>query len=288
MLVSLGLIAAPGPAAADKSAPPAVMLAGQWRPGLPLDAYWVSEKYDGVRGFWDGRRLLSRGGTTIAAPAWFTAGWPSEPLDGELWAGHGRFEVAASTVGRDPPEDGAWRGMRFMVFDLPGRPGPFDERLPALQDVVQRIARPWVVAVEQRKVASAAALALLLDRTVKNGGEGLVLHRGGSLYRGGRGDDLLKLKPYDDAEATVVGHLDGHGKYAGLMGALVVRTAEGRTFRLGSGFTDDDRRHPPAVGSVVTYRFRGTNSGGLPRFATFMRVRGDAALQGLPASSPGS
>ncbi|MDB5818618.1 MAG: ligase [Rhizobacter sp.] len=255
------------------------MLAEHWRAGLALDAYWVSEKFDGVRGYWDGHRLLSRGGVTIAAPAWFTAGWPDEPLDGELWAGHGRFEQASSTVGRDPPDDVAWRGMRFMVFDVPGRPGTFDERLPLLRDVVRRIDHLWVQAVEQRKLTSPAALGALLARTVDAGGEGLVLHRGASLYRGGRSDDLLKLKPFDDAEATVIGLVAGRGKYVGMMGALLLRTPDGTTFRLGSGFSDENRHHPPPLGSIVTYRYRGTHSGGIPRFASYMRLRSDASLQ---------
>lgn len=98
---------------------PALMLAAVYRPGVPLADYWVSEKYDGVRGYWDGRQLLTRGGEVIAAPAWFTQGWPAEPMDGELWAGRGRFAQAASTVRRQVPDDEAWRAMRFMVFDLP-------------------------------------------------------------------------------------------------------------------------------------------------------------------------
>ena len=254
---------------------PALLLAQVYRPGLPLQDYWVSEKYDGVRGFWDGRTLRTRGGETVQAPAWFTAGWPEVPMDGELWAGRGRFSHAQSTTRQQQPGDVAWRQIRFMVFDLPGDKGTFDQRLPALNALVESLGQPWVQAVPQRRVANDAALQALLHRTVRAGGEGLMLHRGVSLYRAGRSDDLIKVKTHEDTEARVVAHLPGKGRHAGRLGALLVETPSGQRFRLGAGFSDADRERPPPVGSWVTYRFRGTHDGGLPRFASFVRARAD-------------
>ena len=254
---------------------PALLLAQVYRPGLPLQDYWVSEKYDGVRGFWDGRTLRTRGGETVQAPAWFTAGWPEVPMDGELWAGRGRFSHAQSTTRQQQPGDVAWRQMRFMVFDLPGDKGTFDQRLPALNALVESLGQPWVQAVPQRRVANDAALQALLHRTVRAGGEGLMLHRGASLYRAGRSDDLIKLKTHEDTEARVIAYLPGKGRHAGRLGALLVEMPSGQRFRLGAGFSDADRERPPPVGSWVTYRFRGTHDGGLPRFASFVRERED-------------
>lgn len=272
--LALGTHAWAGPA--DQA--PALLLAQPWQAGTDLADWWVSEKYDGVRGFWDGSALRTRGGERIAAPLWFTAGWPATPLDGELWAGRGGFEQAQSTVARQSPDDAAWRRLRYMVFDLPAHPGTFDERLPALRATVAAIDQPWVVAVPQQRVASAARLQALLREVVAGGGEGLMLHRGSSPYRAGRGDALRKLKPHDDAEARVIAHLPGRGRHAGRLGALWVQTPEGRRFALGSGFTDAQRADPPPVGSWVTYRHRGVHPGsGLPRFASFLRVRADEA-----------
>lgn len=272
-------LATPAAWAADA---PALLLANVYRPGMPLADYWVSEKYDGVRGYWDGHTLRTRGGETVAAPAWFTAGWPTTPMDGELWAGRGRFAHAQSTTRQQQPDDAAWRQMRFMVFDLPAHGGVFDERLRALKALVASIQQDWVQAVPQQRVATDAALQALLQRTVRAGGEGLMLHKGSSLYRSGRSDDLIKLKTHDDAEALVVGHLPGKGKHAGRLGALLVEMPTGQRFRLGAGLSDADRANPPPIGSWVTYRFRGTHEGGLPRFASFVRVRLDmppASLQ---------
>lgn len=258
-----------------------VMLANSYHPGIDLAAYWVSEKYDGLRAYWDGGRLLTRGGEIIHAPAWFVAGWPTVPLDGELWAGRGRFAEAVSTARTQQPDDAAWRNMHFMAFDLPAHGGTFDQRLPALEKLVATLNKPWVLAVPQEKVKSHAELRQRLQAIVRAGGEGLMLHRGASSYRAERNDDLLKLKLHDDAEAKVLAHLPGKGKHAGRLGALLVQTPGGIRFRLGSGFTDAEREAPPRIGSWVTYRYRGFNDSGIPRFATFLRVREDIAISDM-------
>ena len=271
-LAPLAALTTPQAWAADA---PALLLANVYRPGMRLADYWVSEKYDGVRGYWDGHTLRTRGGETVAAPAWFTANWPNTPMDGELWAGRGRFSHAQSTVRQQQPDDADWREMHFMVFDLPAHGGTFDQRLPALNQLVESLDQPWVQAVPQQRVASDAALQKLLLRTVRAGGEGLMLHRGASMYRAGRSDDLIKVKTHEDTEAKVVAHLPGQGRHAGRLGALVVEMPSGQRFRLGAGLTDAERDHPPPVGSWVTYRFRGTHDSGVPRFASFVRVRDD-------------
>lgn len=264
------------------SGAPALMLAKVYRHGVDLADYWISEKYDGVRGYWDGQQLFTRGGERVQAPAWFTAGWPSTPLDGELWAGRGQFAKASSTVRQQVPDDAAWRGMRFMVFDMPAQGGPFTERVTALNAAVAHIGQAWVVAVVQTRATTHTALMAQMHRVVKAGGEGLVLHRGASLYTAARNDDLLKVKPHEDAEARVLGHQAGRGKYTGLLGALQVESvasgnaaAPGVRFKIGTGLSDAQRRDPPPVGSVVTYRFRGLTDAGVPRFASFVRVAAD-------------
>lgn len=277
LLALFGLLAPAPPLWAAEAAPP-LMLAKVYHAGISLSDYWVSEKLDGVRGYWDGEKLLTRGGERIAAPAWFTAGWPSVPMDGELWAGRGQFSKAVSTVRQQTPNDDAWRTMRFMVFDLPAQGGPFSDRIQALNSLLTDLAVPWLQVVAQGKVASHAALQDRLRKTVKLGGEGLMLHRGESLYKAQRNDDLLKVKTHEDSEARVVAHVPGKGKHAGQLGALLVEMPAGddrpaQRFKLGTGFSDAERQDPPALGSLVTYRFRGLNDSGIPRFASFMRVR---------------
>lgn len=234
--------------------------------------YLVSEKYDGVRGHWDGSTLRYRSGRAVPVPAWFSACLPRTPLDGELWLGRGRFDELSGIVRKAKPVDAEWRQLRYMVFELPGAGGTFADRVQQLRELAAQTGWAQLVAVEQTPVADREALRRRLAATVAQGGEGLVLHLADAAYRPGRSDALLKLKPERDAEAVVVAHHAGTGRNAGLLGALELRAPDGRQFLVGTGFTDAQRRDPPPVGSVVTYRYRDLTSGGAPRFASFLRV----------------
>jgi DNA ligase-1 len=275
LLKSFAVAALPGVPAFAKPLAAAGLpmpLPGVYTGAVDPAPFLVSEKFDGVRGVWDGRVLRFRSGRSVPAPAWFTARLPAEPLDGELWLGRGRFDELSGTVRKAVPVEAEWRQLRYMVFELPQAEGAFEARARHLAAIVERSAWPQLVAVAQAPVADRAALQRRLDATVAQGGEGLVLHRAAAPYRTGRSDDMLKLKPELDTEATVVAHHAGHGKYEGMLGALEVRTPQGRQFLIGTGFRDEQRRDPPAVGSAVTYRYRDLTSTGLPRFASFLRV----------------
>jgi DNA ligase-1 len=258
---------------ASATAQPALMHARLWQLGHDPSAYWVSEKLDGVRAFWDGQTLRFRSGLVIAAPTWFTAALPLGALDGELWLGRGRFDELSGVVRRQTPVDADWRAVRYMVFDLPGGAGTFSERAQSIQKVITEVKQPWLQAVPQGRVVDAPGLQKLLRQIVEEGGEGLVLHRANALWSPGRSEALLKLKPKPDEEARVVAHLPGKGRNAGRLGALLLEMPDGQRFALGSGFTDAQRDTPPAVGTVVTYRYSDRTPKGIPRFATFWRVR---------------
>ncbi len=268
-------LAACMPLAGHAAPLPALMLANRYRPGTRLADYWVSEKMDGVRAYWDGRQFWSRAGARILAPAWFTANWPREPLDGELWAGRGHFDKAAALVRPQPAPDAAWREVRFMVFDLPARTGSFTERLGVLNGVLSNVDSPWVRPVAQTRVDSHAALAVRLRAVVRDGGEGLILHRGNAPYAAGHSDDLLKLKPYEDADARVVALLPGRGKASGSVVALIAETPAGKRFQLADGLDDFTLQRPPPVGSWISYRLAGMQADGTPRAPSFLRERPD-------------
>lgn len=250
---------------------PAVLLATDAPPEIDPAGYLVSEKYDGARALWDGTQLRFRSGRVVAAPAWFLAQLPARPMDGELWLGRGRFEALSGTVRKVVANDDEWRSLRYMVFELPGASGTYAERAAQIVRVVDAVAWPGLVAVEQRVVGDRAGLKARLDGVVQQGGEGLVLHRADAPYQTGRSDALLKLKPLDDAEAVVIAHVAGRGKYAGQLGALRVRTPAGATLSIGTGFNDAERAAPPPLGSTVTYTHRGFTRTGVPRFASFLR-----------------
>lgn len=269
------------PARADP--PPALLLAETYAAGVDVRDYLVSEKLDGVRAVWDGHTLRFRGGGRVPAPDGFTAGFPPVPLDGELWLGRGQFDALSGIVRKQVPLDAEWQRVSYRVFELPAAPGAFAERVEALRALVAAAGVPWLKAVEQTRIASHAELMHRLDAVVRAGGEGLMLHRADAPYVTGRSDALLKLKPWQDAEAAVVGHVPGKGKYVGMTGALELEMPNGKRFRLGSGLTDALRRDPPPLGARITYRYLHLTKNGVPRHPRYLRVRDDFGASGDPA-----
>ena len=248
-----------------------LLLAQEASPDVDPAGFLVSEKYDGVRAWWDGETLRFRSGLPIAAPGWFLAQLPALPLDGELWFGRGRFEALSGAVRRQQPNDEEWRQVRYMLFELPGAPGTFADRAERIHALVRQQRSHSLVAVVQAPLPDRAALRQRLRSVVVGGGEGLMLHRADAPYLMGRSPVLLKLKPLHDAEATVLAHLPGRGKHAGRLGALRVRNAEGVAFNIGTGFSDAERDNPPPPGTLISYTHRGHTDGGVPRFASYLR-----------------
>jgi DNA ligase-1 len=254
---------------------PAILLAEVYRNQVDVAQYLVSEKLDGVRAIWDGQTLRFRSGREVRAPEWFVAGLPKRPLDGELWMGRGTFERLSGIVRKEVPDDAEWRQVRYMIFELPGAPGTFAERAEQIRETVRQANVPWLGEIEQFRVVDRSSLQKRMREVAKAGGEGLMLHRADAPYVTGRSDTLLKMKPWEDAEAVVIGYVPGKGRHAGRMGALRVRADDGREFSLGTGFTDQQRLAPPPLGTTVTYRYHDLTNKGLPRFASFLRVRTD-------------
>jgi len=253
--------------------PSGVQLAMPWPPGRSPQGFWVSEKFDGVRAVWDGQVLRFRSGRLIAAPGWFLSALPRVALDGELWMGRGTFDRLSGVVRQTEPDDEAWRAVNYLVFDMPGHAAPFAERVAVAQSTLAQAQQPWLLPVAQREVKDARALQALLLDTVRQGGEGLMLHRSDALWQAGRTDALFKFTPENDEEGLVVGHQPGKGRLVGMTGALLVQMTSGQRFALGAGLSDALRRDPPPVGAWVTYRYRERTPAGLPRFASFVRVR---------------
>ncbi|MEN0065327.1 MAG: DNA ligase [Myxococcota bacterium] len=263
----------PAPSTAKAEGPP-LLLAQSWDPSVhDPTGWWMSEKLDGVRALWDGKRFVSRLGKEFLAPGWFTEALPDQPLDGELFGGRGQFQRTVGVVRRIDRGE-AWQELRFLVFDGPKLPGAFEERLEALQG----LANPWpehLSIVQHVRCESADALTAEMDRIERLGGEGLMLRKPGSAYVAGRSETLLKVKRFLEVEARVIAHVPGAGRHKGRMGALRVELPDGTPFKVGTGFTDAERAAPPPVGVWVTVRYQELTKAGVPRFPSFLRIRSD-------------
>ena len=156
---------------------------------------------------------------------------------------------------------------------MPDKNLPFSTRYKNYNELITSLNSPHISVVVQYSFTNNEQLTEYFDNITKQGGEGVMLHLASAKHSNGRSNALLKLKPYLDAEAVVIAYLPGKGKYQDMLGALRVKTPEGVIFSIGTGFNDDDRRSPPPIGSVVTYRYHGLTKNGLPRFASYLRVR---------------
>lgn len=248
---------------------PKLLLAKEWK-GQDITGWWLSEKLDGVRAYWDGKMFVSRNGNQFFSPKWFTEGFPNFPMDGELFVGRKQFDKAISTVKKLIPVDDQWKKIKYHIFDLPKAGGGFESRLSKMKQLDKH---PNIHLVQQTKVKNNEQIEKLLIKVSAAGAEGLMVREKGSMYVGKRSSTLLKLKIFHDAEAEVIDHQDGTGKYVGMMGALICKDLEsGVKFRVGTGFKDAQRKSPPPIGAIITYKYQEKTKKGMPRFPAFLRM----------------
>lgn len=239
------------------------------------EQYWLTEKYDGVRAYWDGHNLFTRQLNRIRAPAWFTAQFPAIPLDGELWIERGKFDLVSSIVRKRQAEDSQWQAVKYIVFDTPQSNKNYEQRQDELASTLSLANVSWLRHAKYLLIENQSQLQTIYKQIVNAGGEGVMLNTVKSDYHAGRSSRLLKLKPFEDDEGIVVDYIKGKGRLTGLIGSLIVKTRNGRLLRVGSGLDDDERRNPPEIGSIITFRYSGLTSQGNPRFPRFYRIRTD-------------
>ena len=254
-----------------------VMLLEQYH-DQPVQGWVMSEKLDGVRGYWDGKQLLSRQGYPLSAPDYFVKGFPPFAIDGELFSERGKFEEISATV---RAHQKGWHALKLHVFDVPNAEGHLLQRLETLKTYLRHHPTPYIEIIEQIPVKDKAHLNQFFNQIQQLGGEGVVVRNPNTTYITGRSAQILKLKTVQDEECRVIAHHKGKGKYADKLGAITCENQRGQ-FRIGSGFKDKDRENPPPINSLITYKYRGLTATGKPRFATYWRMRSD--IRELPAN----
>ena len=270
----------------EEGAGPPILLAQKWEPEVDLVGFWISEKLDGVRAYWDGKKFISRLGNPFFAPSWFVEGLPSFPLDGELWGGRKKFQRTVGIVKRQD-ENELWKELMYVVFDAPSHDAGFEERIAHATTVLATSSCRYVRVLEQERCVDLGHLKSELARVEAIGGEGLMMRKPGSRYEIGRSTTLYKVKTFHDDEALVVGYAPGQGKHKGRVGALILEMPNGTRFSAGTGLSDAERDAPPPLGSLVTYRYQELSDGGVPRFPSYVGVRMDARAP-LKALPPGT
>ncbi|MBZ7954571.1 DNA ligase [Campylobacter sp. W0018] len=245
-----------------------------------LHEYVMSEKLDGVRGIWDGKSLKTRKNQTITPPAFFMKNFPPFALDGELWINRNQFDLVSSLIRTTRSDANLWKKVSYNVFDVPKaceefnlNPCSLENRLQVLQKYLQKNPNPYIKIIPQIPIENEKHLNEFYENIVKNKGEGVVIRKNLNPYERGRSKQALKLKPYNDAECQVIGYTKGKGKFENQVGALICKTTDNKIIKIGSGLKDKDRKNPPSIGTIITYKFSGLTKNSLPRFPVFLRIR---------------
>jgi DNA ligase 1 len=273
--VGAALAATPVTPPRMKDTAPDILLANYWDESIDPTGMWISEKLDGVRAYWTGEVFLSRPGNVFHAPDWFTKGLPGAPMDGELWIGRGQFQKTNGYVKRHDQGD-HWREMKFVVFDLPKNPDPFEDRYRALQTYFNNRHCEFATYLTQVQCTSASDLKRRLQIAEAGGAEGLMLRAANSLYEIGRSNTLLKVVTDLRSEARVIGYKDGKGNRKGMVGSLNCILGDDVTFNVGSGLDHDMCKDPPAIGSIVSVKHKGWTEARKPRQPIYLGIRADA------------
>ncbi len=249
-----------------------VLLPMVYEGDIDITNWLMSEKLDGVRGYWDGKKLLSKNGRSFNPPKAFTKNFPDCAIEGELWGGRNTFEKTSSIVMRHEAHDG-WLDLKFAIFDVPEAGGGFEQRLNMAIQWFEKHPSEYAFVITQKTVKGKEHLKNELLRVEKLGGEGLIVRKPDSLYSSGRSADILKVKSYYDMEATVIGYIEGTGRNSGRLGSILVELPNGTQFKIGTGFTDKERNNPPPIGTIVTFKYYGFYKSGIPKFPSFLKIR---------------
>ena len=230
--------------------------------------WYMSEKLDGIRAYWNGKELLSKNGNKIYAPNWFTKDFPPFELDGELWTRRDDFESIQNIV-LDTNPSSKWEEITYNIFEVPNAKGNFEERLKKLEQWLVKNPNKNIKIIPQIKCKNQEHLEIYLKELLDKKAEGIILKNPNKDYFQGRSDDILKVKKFFDDEGLVIGHNYKNGKFKSLKLELKNKVI----FNLGGGFSNEQRLNPPKIGEIVTFKYYGFTKNQKPKFASFLRIR---------------
>ena len=239
-------------------------------------SFVYSEKLDGVRAFWDGKNLYSKGGKLLTPPSFFTQNFPPFAIEGELWSKRGDFENIVSIL-KSTKKKEKWRELKFYIFEVPNQQGGILKRLEVLEAYLASQPAPFISIIPQLQLNTLQALQDALSAITQAGGEGVVVREKDAPYYTGRNKKAMKLKLYEDRECKITSYVQGKGKFENLVGSIICLDGDVE-FKIGSGMSEDFRKNPPKVGTIITYKYFGLNKNKLPKFPVFLRIRSDESL----------
>lgn len=243
-----------------------------------IESYAISEKFDGVRGIWDGKEMFSKNGKKLAIPPCFAEKLAilelkdGEFVEGELWADYGKFAEVSSLARRKNPTCAEFESVKYLIFNAQlNESSDFLANLSKIQSILESHKTPQIRTITQHKFHSSKELQDFFDAVVAKGGEGVILRDSHTAF---------KLKAQHDAECKIIDYTRGKGRLSGKVGAIVCESLadknagikNGIIFRIGSGLSDEMRTNPPKIGTIITYKFSGVSKNSVPLHTRFWRV----------------
>jgi len=171
---------------------------------INVEGWFMSEKLDGMRAYWDGKQFWSKNGVLINLPESFKA-LPSYPLDGELWGGYEETNVnylLKLICGKKKKVKIDWTAIKFCVFDAPDIDATYDKRHDFLRTNFTEYCNSNISLIPIQKCDGKNHLEKYLEEIINKGGEGIMIHHPDLLYRPGRTHNLLKVKKHFESVVT--------------------------------------------------------------------------------------
>lgn len=231
---------------------------------------WImSEKLDGIRAYWNGKKLLSKNGNKIYIPKELIKNYPSFHLDGELWTKRNDFENIQSIV-LDKTPTKKWKEITYNIFEVPNQKGNFNQRIKVLKDWIKTNKNTNIRVIRQVKCKNKKHLNSYLKTLLDKKAEGVIIKNPNISYFTGRNKNILKVKKFKDMEGKVIAiNYNINNKFKSLK-ILLKNNIE---FNLGGGFTNEEKINHPKIGDTVTFKYYGLTKYKKPKFASFLRIR---------------
>ena len=162
---------------------------------------------------------------------WFVLN-PNVILDGELYNHDFKddFESIISMVRKTKPTDEdrsiSAENVQFHCYDIVDETKSFEQRNNFITQAVPR--NHCIKHVETIQTDEASA-HFIHTQNKEAGYEGSIL-RSNNKYQCKRSHALRKFKDFSDAEATIIGYLDGKGKRTGTLGKFIMMDDNGVEF----------------------------------------------------------
>ncbi len=230
----------------------------------PVNGWLMSEKFDGVRCYWNGFQFMTREHNIIKVPAYFYEQMPSCWLDGELWAGRGKLNAAVNSIRNKKYNN--WNILKFMVFDLPMNKQLFLHRVEKLNNL--ELPKHCEV-VQQTRINNKKHLMNFHKEVLNNGGEGVVIKSPTNIYYPGRTNQALKLKQEESIEIQVT-KLKRDNDF---MINGVECDFQTKLFNISAGLEKLSINNSLKIGDIITIKHQGFTSRGLPRHPVYLETR---------------